>query len=346
MNYRFHTRIRTLLFAVSMTALTGCQKSATPGDPASASSARSDTTSSKQLTVAVMPKLIGIDYFNSVAEGAQEAGRELGVNVVYDGPIDGDSAKQSQMLDSWIARKYDVIAISPNDAAAIAPTLNKARSRGIHVITYDADAIPEARSYFVNQATNESVGAGLVDVIAEQIGGKGEVAVITGSMTAANQNAWIDAMRAHMASRYPQMQIVEVRPSEVDADLAYNVTKNVLKARPDVKGVVAITSIALPQAARAVEDLGLVGKVAVTGLATPSAMKPFIENGTVKAFLLWSPVDLGYLTVYTAKAVAEEEKLPERIKAGRLNDIQVSGTEVLLGPPTRFTSENIGDFNF
>ncbi len=346
MNNQSHTWIPALLLAACMAVLSGCQKSGAPADPASASATGGDIVSAKQLTVAVMPKLIGIDYFNSVAEGAHEAGRELGVNVVYDGPIDGDSAKQSQMLDSWIARKYDVIAISPNDAAAIAPALNKARSRGIHVITYDADALPEARSYFVNQATNESVGAGLIDVIAEQIGGKGEVVVITGSMTAANQNAWIDAMRAHMADRYPEMQIVDVRPSEVDADLAYNVTKNVLKARPDVKGVVAITSIALPQAARAVEDLGLVGKVAVTGLATPSAMKPFVENGTVKAFLLWSPVDLGYLTVYTAKAVAEQEKLPQQIKAGRLSDIQVSGTEVLLGPPTRFTRENIGDYNF
>lgn len=329
-----------------MAALVGCRNSENGKGAPAAQTGQAETTATKNITVAVMPKLIGIDYFNSVEKGARDAGQELGINVVYDGPTQGDTGKQSEMLDAWIAKKYDVIAVSPNDPTAIAPTLKKARDRGIRVITYDADADPQARSYFVNQATNESVGAGLVDVMAEQIGGRGEVVVITGSMTAANQNAWIEAMRSHMAEKYPEMQIAEVRPSEVDPDLAYNVTKDLLKARPGVKGVFAITSIALPQAARAVEDLGLAGKVAVTGLATPSAMKPFVERGTVQTFLLWSPEDLGYLTVYTAQAVAEKDELPAQLKAGRLGDVQVSGTEVLLGPPIRFNKENIGKFNF
>lgn len=293
-----------------------------------------------------MPKLVGIDYFTAVEKGAQEAAKELGVTVVYDGPTDGDSTKQSEMLDSWIIRKMNVIAISPNDPQAIAPALHKARKQGIKVITYDADAVPDARSYFVNQATDDSIAAGMVDVVAEQIGGAGEVAIITGSLTAANQNAWIDAMKAHMAQKYPQMNLVDTRPSELDPELAYRVTQDLLKARPNLKGIFAITSIALPQTARAVKASGMAGKVAVTGLATPSAMKPYVEDGTVKTFLLWNPVDLGYLTVYTAKAVAEKAELGEKLSAGRLGDVQVSGTQVLLGPPMRFDKSNVGKFDF
>lgn len=300
----------------------------------------------KSVTIGVMPKLIGVDYFDAVQEGAQKAAGELGVDLVFDGPTQGDSSRQAEMLDIWISRKFDVIAVSPNDPDAIAPTLDKARKRGVKVITYDADAAPGSRSYFVNQATNQSIGEGLVEVLAEQTGGRGEFAVITGSMTAANQNAWIDAIKQVIASKYPEMKLVDVRPSEVDPELAYRVTRDLLKAYPDLKGVWAITSMALPQAARAVKDAGKSGQVAVTGLAVPSAMKPYVADGTVKQFLLWNPKDLGYLTVYAAQALLDKEPLPEKLKAGLLGDIQVSGTEVLLGPPIRFDKENIDQFAF
>ena len=324
----------------------GCQEQQSSTGVSSTPTPDRDTATSASLVVGLMPKLVGIDYFTAVEKGAKEAAAELGVTLSYDGPTEGDTAKQSEMLDTWIARKMDVIAISPNDPKAIAPALAKAQKKGIKVITFDADAVPEARSYFVNQATNESVGAGLVDVIGEQIGGAGEVAIITGSLTAANQNAWIDAMKAQMSTKYPQMKLVDTRPSDVDPEMAYRVTQDLLKAYPNLKGIFAITSIAFPQAAHAVKDAGMSGKLAVTGLATPNAMKPYVEDGTVKTFLLWSPADLGYLTVYTAKEIAATGKLGDKIKAGRLGDLQVSGTEVLLGPPTRFDKNNIAKFNF
>ncbi len=333
---QIRTVTRAVLLAASLAALSGCRNETAPAD----------SSESTTLTMGLMPKLTGIDYFDAVNKGAQEAAGEVGMKVVFDGPAQGDVGKQIEMVDGWIARKFDVIAISPNDPNAIAPSLKKAQERGVKVLSYDADAAVDARSYFVNQATDHSIGTGLVDVVAEEIGGAGEVAVITGSMTAANQNAWIDAMRHHMTEKYPGMKLVEVRPSEVDPELAYQVTKDLLKAYPDLKGIFAITSIALPQAARAVKDAGMAGKIAVTGLATPSAMKPFVADGTVKTFLLWSPVDLGYLTVHAAKALARDGKLPDTFKAGRLGDIKVSGTEVLLGPPTRFDKANIDDFDF
>jgi rhamnose transport system substrate-binding protein len=337
---------RLLTGAACVLLLTACRNEGQNGTSPGGETAPGGNSTTQTLTVGVMPKLIGIDYFDAVQKGAEEAGKELGINVVYDGPTQGDSAKQSEMLDIWISRKFDVISISPNDPNAIAPVLDKARERGLSVITYDADAAPESRSYFVNQATNESIGAGLVEVLAEETGGQGEFAVLTGSMTAANQNAWIEAIRATIAAKHAGMKLPEVRPTENDPETAYRVTTDLLKAYPNLKGIFAITSIALPQAARAVKDAGMAGKVALTGLATPSAMKPYIEDGTVKTFLLWDPKDLGYLTVYTAKAVHDQKTLPSTIQAGRLKDIQVSGTEVLLGPPIRFDKSNIDKYDF
>jgi ABC-type sugar transport system substrate-binding protein len=142
------------------------------------------------------------------------------------------------------------------------------------------------------------------------------------------------------------MKIVTVKPSEEDQQLAFQVTQDLIKAYPDLKGVFGITSVALPGAAQAVKQSGYSGKIAVTGLSTPKSMVQHVEDGTVKAFLLWNPVDLGYLTVHVAKMLTEKEKLPETFKAGRLGEIKVSGTEVLLGPPTRFTRENIRKFDF
>lgn len=307
---------------------------------------KAGTTKGETILVGMMPKLVGIDYFTSAEEGAREAAKELQVDLRVDGPIQGETAAQVEMLDTWINENMDVIAISPNDPDAIAPTLQKAQSRGIKVITYDADAAPIARSYFVNQATNESIGSGLVDVMVEQIGGEGEVAIVTGSMTAANQNAWIEAIKSRIAANHPGLEIINIRPTELDPEAAYRVTTDLIKAHTNLKGIFALTSIALPMAAQAVRDAGKSGEIAVTGLATPSAMKPFVADGTVKTFLLWNPVDLGYLTVYVAKAVAGGNKLLDTFEAGRLGDVKVSGTEVLLGPPLRFHKGNIDNYRF
>lgn len=298
------------------------------------------------ITIGMMPKLVGIDYFNAVEKGAKEAAEQLGVKLVYEGPVSNDVTRQAEMLDTWIMRRFDVIAVAPNDPHALAPTLRKAMKRGVKVLTWDADSDENSRQYFVNQATYEAIGHGLVDVMAEQIDGKGEVAIVTGSLTAANQNIWMDHMRARIEEKYPEMKIVTVKPSEEDQQMAVQVTQDLFKAYPNLKGIFGITSVSLPGAALAARQSGMSGKVVVTGLATPKVMKQFVKDGTVKTFLLWSPVDLGYLTVYAGKILKEKGELPVEFEAGRLGTIKVKDGHVLLGPPLRFTEENIDDFDF
>jgi rhamnose transport system substrate-binding protein len=334
------------LFAVcsALSVLAGCEQNKAAD---TASGTKSDSSAgSKKLTIAVMPKLVGIDYFNAVKKGAEEAAKELGVELIYDGPTNNDVTKQAEMLDTWIARKVDVIAVAPNDPHALAPTLRKAQQRGIKVLTFDSDSDADSRSYFVNQATGESIAQALVDVLASEIGGQGEVAIVSGSMTADNQNTWIKQMKAHIAAKYPNLNVIAIKPSEEDQQLAVQVTQDLVKANPNLKGIFGITSVALPGAALGLEQAGAAGKIALTGLATPKSMKKFVDNGTVKTFVLWSPVDLGYLTVHAGKAIAGGEKLSNPFKAGRLNDVQSSGTEIILGPPTKFTKENISQYDF
>jgi rhamnose transport system substrate-binding protein len=304
----------------------------------------------KQITIGVMPKLVGIDYFNAVEKGAKEAGKELGVKIVYDGPVSNDVTKQSAIVESWIARKFDAICIAPNDPDAIAPVLKKARKRGIAVLSYDADANPKARDYFVNQATYDDIAKALVETMAKGIGPEGKYIYLTGSLTAVNQNIWMERMEKYRARHYPKMKNLSKTPkvSEEDQALATQVTIDVLKTYPDLQGIYAMTSVALPGAAEALKKENTYKRVYLTGVSTPKGMKDFVMKGVVEKVVLWNPVDLGYLTVYAAKAVVEK-KITDKtksIQAGRLGEKKVSNHEIMLGDPLVFDKKNIEKYDF
>ena len=304
----------------------------------------------KPLKIGVMPKLIGIDFFNATEKGAIQAGKELGVTVDFDGPVTNDVTLQAQMLETWIAKKYDAIAIAPNAPDAIAPVLERARKRGISVITWDADALPDARDFFVNQCTAASVAKALMDVMVDGIGPDGKYLILTGSLTAANQNIWMAEMEKYRQATYPNLTNLSETPkaSEEDQALATQVTADCLKAYPDLEGIFAITSVALPGAAEGLRKANAADRVFLTGLATPKMMRDYVMDGTVKRFVLWNPVDLGYLAVYAAVAVAKGELKPgaASLTAGHLGEVQVQGTEIILGDPLVFDKTNIGQFDF
>jgi rhamnose transport system substrate-binding protein len=298
--------------------------------------------------ICMMPKLVGIPYFNASEQGAKEAAEELGVELVYDGPTEAKAALQSQMIEQFIQQQCDAITVAANDPNALAPAMKKADEAGIATGAWDADVAPDARDVFVNQATFQAIGYKLVDVMAEQTGGEGKFLVVTGSLTAPNQVAWLKEMRERMEQKYPGMSIASVEPGEEDLQLGIDITKNYLRANPDTAGVFGITSVALPGAAEAVQQIGRSGEVPVTGLSTPNEMKPYVNSGVVKEFVLWNPVDLGYLAVYVANAQVEGN-LPESgtFKAGRLGEVKMlAEDEVLLGPPIVFSKENIGQYDF
>jgi len=302
------------------------------------------------LRIGVMPKLIGIDFFNATEVGAKKAGEELGVTVDFDGPVTSDVTLQAQMIETWIAKKYDAIAIAPNDKSAIAPVLAKARKRGIKVISWDADALENARDFFVNQCTSESVAKALMDVMAGGAGPNAKYIIVTGTLTADNQNRWMAEMEKYRKAKYPTMANLSETPKAPGEDqaLATQATSDCLKAYPDLQGIFAITSVALPGAAEAIRKAGAANKVFLTGLATPKMMKEYVMDGTVKKFVLWNPVDLGYLAVHAAVATVKGDLKAgaTSFKAGHLGEVKIAGSEIILGDPLIFDKNNVGNFDF
>jgi rhamnose transport system permease protein len=297
--------------------------------------------------IAVMPKAKGDPYFVSCRVGAEEAARELGVDLIWDGPTSLDAAKQNEVVESWITRRVDAIAVSVENAAGISTVLRKARQHGIPVVTWDADAEPDSRDFFINQATPEGIGNTLTDEAARLLNNKGDFAIITGAISAANQNLWIEAIKRRMASRYPGLKLLTIRPSDDDRDKAFAETQVVLKAFPTAKLVMAIAAPAVPGAAEAVRQSGR-KDIFVIGLSLPNLCKKYVHDGVVQAVVLWNTRDLGYLTVYTSTLLAQNKLRAgaASFRAGRLGQIDIRGGEVILGEPVIFNKTNIDQFDF
>ncbi|MBX7135572.1 MAG: substrate-binding domain-containing protein [Fimbriimonadaceae bacterium] len=305
----------------------------------------------KSIKVAMLPKKKGVPYFTSCSEGAMEAAKELGnVELIYDGPTSGEASEAVALVDQWTAQGVDVIAVSPNDPAVLGPAMKKARDAGIKVITWDADADPASREFMVNQATAQDIGFALVDTMAKDLGGDaatGDVAIVTASLTAANQNEWIKFIKERLA-KYPGLKLVATQPSNEDQKLAFSVTQDLMKAYPNLKGVFAISSVAFPGAAEAIKQAGKSGQVLVTGLSTPNDMKTYVKDGVVNSVILWNTKDLGYLTVMAARALADGKLKAgdTTFTAGRLGEKKIEGDNILLGGILVFTKENIDQFDF
>jgi len=299
------------------------------------------------ITVAMMPKSKGNAYFIACRKGAEEAARELGIKLIWDGPTDPDPAKQNEVIDTWITRGVDVIAVAVENREGISSVLRKARQRGIKVLTWDADADPGAREFFVNQATPEGIGRTLMDNAARILGGKGSFAIITASLTAANMIAWQKTIEARRKEKYPQINMAVLRPCDDLQKKAFDETNTILNANPDVKLFMAICSPAVPGAAEAVKQSGRTD-VKVIGLGLPNDNKHYVHDGITDCVVLWNTMDLGYLTIHAARALKEGALKPgaTALTAGRLGSVEIQGDNILLGQPFLFTKDNIDQFDF
>lgn len=301
----------------------------------------------KKIVIGMMPKEKGDPYFISCRKGAEEAAQELGIELLWDGPTQLDAAKQNEVVEAWITKGVDVIAVSVENQAGISTVLRKARERGIKVLTWDADAQKDARDFLINQATPQGIGYTLTDEAARILNGNGEFAIITATLSAANQNEWIKHIKARMAEKHPGLKLVAIQPSDGDRDRAFTETQNVLKVYPNVKLVMAIAAPAVPGAAEAVKQSGRTD-VKVTGLSLPNMCKPYVHDGVIESIVLWNTGDLGYLTVTAAKALSAGELKAgvSALTAGKLGKIEVKGDEVMLGMPFIFNKSNIDKFDF
>lgn len=308
----------------------------------------SKSQSKSKLTIALLPKSKGNQYFVTCEKGARTAAKELGAELKFDGPINSDPAKQNEIVENWITDGVDVIVAACENKDSISTALRKAQAANIKVVTYDADAQPDARSFFVNQATAQGIGEQLMDSAASLTGGEGEFAIITGTLTAANLNEWIKYIKAQQAAKYPNMKLVDIKPCDDQKDKAQQEATNLLSAYPNLKAIIGVCSPSVPGAAEAVKQAGKAGVVKLVGLGLPSENKAYVKEGVTQAVILWNVEQLGYLSVMAGAAVAKGELAPGATEflAGKLGKMEIKGDNIILGKPFVFTKENIDQFDF
>lgn len=305
----------------------------------------------KEITLVDVPKLIGIGYFAATTEGMRQAAEELGnVKVKTDGPTEANIDDQITFLDNFITQGVDGLLFAANDPVAIAPVLRTALKKGIHVVGYDANSEPDARGWFVNQAEFNGIAKSMMDSIVGEIGEDGSFAIVTSTFTTPNQARWIAEMQAYQEKCYPDAKWLETVEAQEDNILSFNQANTLInKYGDELQGLLGMTSVATPASAEAVTQAELCGKVAVVGLATPNAMKPYVKSDCVKSVVLWNPVDLGYAAVHVMRAMVDGKFAPgaTEVNAGRLGNLSVvNGSEVLLGAPYVFNKDNIEQFDF
>jgi ABC-type sugar transport system substrate-binding protein len=328
-----------LLVAIAF-AFSGCSKSS--------SASGNHSIGQGKVTIALMPKSKGNAYFISCKNGAERAAKDLGVDLIFDGPTDPDPAKQNEIIENWITLGVDAIAAACENREGISTALRKARAKGVKVITYDSDAAPDARDFFVNQATPEGIANALMDEAARLCANEGEFAIITASLTAANMNEWQKYIELRRSSKYPGLKMDALRPCDDLKDRAQTEATALLGAYPNLKLIMAICSPAVPGAAEAVKQAGKAGKVKVIGLGLPSENRNYVKEGVTDTVILWKTEDLGYLTVCAARALAKGELKPAdtSFQAGPLGRFEIQGDNILLGKPFLFKKDNIDQFNF
>lgn len=309
-----------------------------------------EASAQKTYRIAMVVKSLGNGFFDAARDGGQEAAKALGnVELIYTGPTSPTAEGQIEVINSLIAQKVDAIVISANDSNALVPALKKAMQRGIKVVSFDSGVAKAGRLMHLNPSNTQLIGFKQIDMISKTIGGKGKIAVLSATAQATNQNAWIAAMKDTLKKpEYKGLELVDVVYGDDQSDKSYREALALFQKYPDLKGIIAPTTVGISAAAKAVVDQKLVGKVFVSGLGLPSEMAGYVKAGSVDTFAIWNPIDLGYSSVYAAYQFVTGKakgKSGEVINIGRMGKITLDkNTEAAMAEPFTFNKTNVDKF--
>lgn len=333
--------------AVIALALLGCEKSDSAGSGGSSSSGG-------KLRLVYIPKNTGNPYFDPLIDGFRKAAEENGCAFDTIAPDAADATSQLPIIKDQIQRGVAVIGLSPNSPDALNPVLEEAMKKGIGVVTVDSDLTGNEQFRHVGVLTvdPQGVGEGQIELLGSLIGYKGKFAILSATTDAPNQNMWIAIMKKTLETnpKYKEMQLVEIVYGNDEPQKSRTEAEALMTKYPDLKGIIAPTTVGVAAAAGAVETAKKADQIMVTGLGTPNQMRAYIKNGTVKAFALWSPYDEGYLAGQIAAQLAKKTLDPKpglTFTAGTLGERTFDDKNVVItGKPLVFTKDNIDQFNF
>lgn len=303
----------------------------------------------ENVKIALVVKALGIGFFDAANKGAQEAAKELGdVDIIYTGPTSTTAEGQIEVINSLIAQRVDAIAVSANDKDALVPALKKAMDRGIKVISWDSGVAPEGRMMHLNPSSNPLIGNMIVKLAADQLpDGKGDVAILSATSTSTNQNTWIEEAKKVLPN-YPGVNIVATVYGDDLADKSYRETQGLIQSYPNLKAIIAPTSVGIVAAAQAVEDAKKTGQINVTGLGLPSEMAGHVKAGSSKSFAIWNPIDLGYsatMIAYNLVKGKAEAKADSEIPMGRMGKVKLdANSEGAMADPFVYDAKNVDEF--
>jgi rhamnose transport system substrate-binding protein len=300
-------------------------------------------------TVAFVPQLIGIPYFNAMEAGGKRAAEELGVEFIYSGPVDTNPVDQLQIVQNLIDQGVNAISVSVLDASSIAPVVEAAKAKGAKLFTSDSDAPDSGRALYVAQATDEGLGTAIIDEMVKRVGEDAKIGIVSGEATASNLNAWIGFMKKRVEEKYPNVTLLEPQYAGGTAQRAAQIAGDLMTANPDLKGIIAVASSTCPGVAQAIETAGKIGTVVGTGYCSPNTARAYLKSGSFGFSVLWDPEQLGYLTVWAGKQLIDGTSLSaENSVPGFASPVTFNADTgiLLLGPPAIFTAENVDQFDF
>jgi rhamnose transport system substrate-binding protein len=338
--------------APSAAASAGASAAASAGASAAAGGS---AAAGKAMKIGYLPKDIVNQYFAAAKVGIDKGAAESGSTVIQVGPQSPTADLQVPFIKDLTTQKVDAIIISADGKDEVAPALKAAMAAGIKVVGFDSSPAVGAYNVFVNQVDFSGVGVNLADWACELAPScTGDIAILSAAATATNQNAWIDLMKTTLATdKYKGLKLVDTVYGDDDATKSTQQAQTLLTKYPNLKVIVAPTTVGILAAAQVVKQAGKSDSIKVTGLGFPNDMKPFVKDGTSPVFGLWSVPDLGYLSFYVAQKLVSGEitgKEGETFTVKGLNSdkpytIGKDGV-VILGPAFRFDKTNVDNFNF
>ncbi len=303
--------------------------------------------SAETVRIALVVKAQGIGFFEAAAKGAEEAAAELGdVEIIYTGPTDTTAEGQIEVINSLIAQGVDAIAISANDPDALVPALQKAMERGITVISWDSGVAEGGRQMHLNPSSTELIGNTIIKLAADHMPDGGDVAILSATATATNQNAWIAAAEAVLPN-YAGVNLVATVYGDDLSDKSYREAQGLMTTYPDLKAIIAPTTVGILAACQAVTDAGKIGQVNVTGLGLPSEMAGCVESGATQSFAIWNPIDLGYAATMLAFNIhnGASTEAGSEIPMGRIGNATLDDTgTAAMSDPFTYDASNIEQF--